>query len=104
MATDAAGTFGRDEDERTALIEALVAEFRRSSAYSVLFSQAVAVRLGVNSTDMECADLLFLNGPMTAGRLAGLTGLTTGAITGVINRLERRGWVQREADPSDRRR
>ena len=104
MATDAAGTLGRDESERETLIAALVDEFRRSSAYSVLFSQAVAGRLGVNSTDMECADLLFLNGPMTAGRLAELTGLTTGAITGVINRLERRGWVQREADPGDRRR
>jgi DNA-binding MarR family transcriptional regulator len=41
---------------------------------------------------------------MTAGRLAELTGLTTGAITGMIDRLERRGYARREADPSDRRR
>jgi DNA-binding MarR family transcriptional regulator len=104
MEMTANGTLGRETEARLALVGALMEEFRRTSAYSVLFSQAVAGRLGVNSTDMECADLLFLNGPMTAGRLAELTGLTTGAITGVINRLERRGWVRREADPTDRRR
>jgi DNA-binding MarR family transcriptional regulator len=43
-------------------------------------------------------------GPLTAGRLAELSGLTTGAITGVVDRLERAGWAHREADPNDRRR
>ena len=77
---------------------------RTISAHSVLFSQAVADRLAMNSTDMECLDLLLLNGPVPAGRLAELTGLTTGAITGVVDRLERAGYVRRERDPNDRRR
>jgi DNA-binding MarR family transcriptional regulator len=86
------------------LFAALERQMRMVSAQSVLFSQAAAERLGMNSTDMECLDLLSLNGPMPAGRLAELTGLTTGAITGVVDRLERAGYVRRERDPYDRRR
>jgi DNA-binding MarR family transcriptional regulator len=70
----------------------------------VIFSHAVAERAGMNSTDMECLDLLILMGPMPAGQLAELTGLTTGAITGVIDRLEKAGYARRERDPNDRRR
>jgi DNA-binding MarR family transcriptional regulator len=89
---------------RAELTDALGREMRKVSAQSVLFSQAAADRLGMNSTDLECLDLLSLNGPLPAGRLAELTGLTTGAITGVIDRLERAGYVRRERDPHDRRR
>jgi len=71
---------------------------------STLLSAAIAARAGINPTDLESLDLLRRHGPMTAGRLAALTGLTTGAITGVIDRLERRGYARREADPTDRRR
>jgi DNA-binding MarR family transcriptional regulator len=49
-------------------------------------------------------DILSTSGPLTAGRLAELTGLTTGAITGVVDRLERSGFVRRERDANDRRR
>ena len=76
---------------------------RDASGCSVLFSQAVADSAGMNPTDLESLDLLARNGPMTAGRLADLTGLTTGAITGLIDRLERRGYARREPHPSDRR-
>jgi DNA-binding MarR family transcriptional regulator len=89
---------------RASLIGAILLELRKVSAFSVLFSQAVADRIGVNPTDQECGDLLNIFGPMTAGRLAELSGLTTGAITGVINRLEQAGFVQRTQDPTDRRR
>ncbi|MBO0763077.1 MAG: MarR family transcriptional regulator [Hyphomicrobiaceae bacterium] len=75
---------------------------RDVSGQGVLYSQAVAARLGMNSTDLECLDHI-LRGPVTAGRLAELTGLTTGAITGVIDRLEREGLARRESDPDDRR-
>jgi DNA-binding MarR family transcriptional regulator len=74
------------------------------SAATIMFHQAVADRLGLNPTDHKCADLLILKGAMTAGELANLTGLTTGAITGVIDRLEKAGFVRREDDPNDRRR
>ena len=96
MATDPMG--------RAELLEALNQEMRAVSAQGVLFSHVVAGRLGINSTDMECLDFVNMMGPMTAGRLAEVTGLTTGAITGVIDRLERAGFARREKDPDDRRR
>jgi hypothetical protein len=56
-----------------------------ASGQGVMYSQAVAQRLGINSTDLECLDHIVLRGPLTAGALAEATGLTTGAITGVID-------------------
>ena len=88
---------------RKELIAALDAALREVSGLGVLYSQAVAGRLGINSTDLECLGHVASEGPLAAGALAEATGLTTGAITGVIDRLERAGFVQREADPSDRR-
>jgi DNA-binding MarR family transcriptional regulator len=88
--------------KRQELEAALNAAMRDASGQGVLYSQAVAERLGMNSTDLECLDHI-LRGPVTAGRLAELTGLTTGAITGVIDRLERVGVARRERDPDDRR-
>ena len=68
-----------------------------------MFAKAVADRAGISSSDMDCMDFLNVEGRMTAGRLAELTGLTSGAITGVIDRLERAGFVRRERDADDRR-
>jgi DNA-binding MarR family transcriptional regulator len=86
-----------------AIEAALDRAMRETSAQSVLFSQAVADRVGMNPTDLESLDILARNGPMTAGRLAEMTGLTTGAITGLIDRLERRGYARRQPHPTDRR-
>ena len=83
---------------------ALFLEFRQMSTGAIMFHQAIADRLGLHPTDHKCADLIIRNGAMTSGRLAELTGLTTGAITGVVDRLESRGMVRRAADPRDRRR
>jgi DNA-binding MarR family transcriptional regulator len=58
---------------------------------------------GVNPRDFGALCLLLLHGPAPAGRLAELTGLTTGAVTGVVDRLEKGGFVRRELDPADRR-
>jgi DNA-binding MarR family transcriptional regulator len=71
-----------------------------------MLGHAVAERLGLHPTDWECVALLFdaEEEPVTAGHLAQLTGLTTGAITGVIDRLEAAGYARRERDPDDRRR
>jgi DNA-binding MarR family transcriptional regulator len=88
---------------RQQLIEALNAAMREVSGQGVLYSQAVAERLAVNSTDLECLDYILAGGAITAGALAEATGLTTGAITGVIDRLERRGFARRERDAGDRR-
>jgi DNA-binding MarR family transcriptional regulator len=76
---------------------------RRSSAQGVIFGQTVANTVGISGSDLECLDFLNLEGRVTAGRLAEVTGLTTGAITGVIDRLEEAGLVRRERDPADRR-
>jgi DNA-binding MarR family transcriptional regulator len=58
---------------------------------------------GVNPRDFGALCLLLLHGPAPAGQLAELTGLTTGAVTGVVDRLEKGGFVRRELDPADRR-
>jgi len=88
---------------RHQLIEALNTAMREVSGQGVLYSQAVAERLAINSTDLECLDYILGGGAITAGALAEATGLTTGAITGVIDRLERRGFARRERDANDRR-
>lgn len=79
-------------------------ELARSGGLSVLLSQAIADRVGVVPSDLEAMDLLRQTGPVPAGRLAEMTGLTTAAVTGLLDRLERRGWARREPDPNDRRR
>jgi DNA-binding MarR family transcriptional regulator len=88
---------------RAALLTELEHAVRRSSALGVIFGQTVASRVGISSSDLECLDFLNIEGRVTAGRLAELTGLTTGAITGVVDRLEKAGLVRRERDEEDRR-
>jgi DNA-binding MarR family transcriptional regulator len=88
---------------RSELIMALNRAMRDASGHGVIYSQVVAERLGINSTDLECLDFVVMRGPQTAGELAKATGLTTGAITGVIDRLERAGFAQRDRDKDDRR-
>src|SRR5690349_24865620 len=83
---------------RTELLRQLEEALRKVSAQSVLLSDTVARLVGLHSTDLECLDLLYLSGPATAGRLSAHTGLTTGATTAVIDRLERSGWVRRTRD------
>src|ERR1700676_5237633 len=76
---------------------------RRHSIAIVLFHQAVAERLGLGPTDHKCLDLVRERGAMTGSDLAAITDLTSGAITGVVTRLERAGYLRREPDPHDRR-
>ncbi|MDQ3410617.1 MAG: MarR family transcriptional regulator [Chloroflexota bacterium] len=94
----------RQELQRPHLIEALLAVLTMVTGQSVLFSQAIADQVGLNPTDLEALEVLLRQGPLTAGKLAEITGLTTGAITGVVDRLERKGYARRETDPGDRRR
>jgi len=91
-------------EERTALIESLSLAMRKVIVETVLLFDLLAERIGINATDMQCLNILDYEGPVPAGRLAELTGLTTGAITAAIDRLERAGYVQRVRDPHDRRR
>jgi DNA-binding MarR family transcriptional regulator len=90
--------------ERSQMIEHLIGELKISSSRGIIFHQTLADFLGLNITDHKCLGFLLEEGPQTAGRLAELTSLTTGAVTGVIDRLEKAGYVTREKDPHDRRR
>ena len=88
---------------RAALLQELENAMRIVQAQGAVFAEMVADRADVSSADMDCIDFVNVEGRMTAGRLAGLTGLTTGAITGVVDRLEKAGFVRRERDETDRR-
>lgn len=77
---------------------------RRHSTAAVLFHHAIAENLGLGPTDHKCLDLLREGRAMTSSELAAITGLTTGAIAGVVARLERAGYLHRKLDPKDRRR
>ncbi|MEO3873017.1 MarR family transcriptional regulator [Nonomuraea sp. B12E4] len=77
--------------------------FRRYLSAMVLNSLATAEAAGLNTTDYYALNLLDLTGPLTSGELAARTGLTTGATTRLIDRLERGGYVRRAPDPADRR-
>lgn len=88
---------------RSDLLKQLDETLRKVGVQSVLLSDTVARLVGLNSTDLECLDLLDMAGATTAGRLAQHAGLTTGAMTAVIDRLERAGFVRRLRDRRDRR-
>jgi DNA-binding MarR family transcriptional regulator len=85
-------------------IQAIIEKRREMSTETIMFHQNVADVLGLHITDHKCLDLIRQYGAMPAGRLAELTGLTTGAVTGIIDRLEKAGFVRRANDPKDRRR
>ena len=94
------GSSGREER-----LKEMSAVMQTFMAYAVLFQEAVARAAGLNATDLQCANLLLMHGPATPGELAERAGLTVGgAITGVVDRLERANLVRRVPDPADRRR
>ncbi|MEU4251347.1 MarR family transcriptional regulator [Amycolatopsis sp. NPDC026612] len=77
---------------------------RQGSTFTVLRHARIAERMGLSGTDHKTFDLVIqVGGPLTAGRIAELTGLSTGAVTGVIDRLEKVGLVRRVRDTEDRR-
>ena len=88
---------------RSELLAEVNAEAPRHGASAVRLSIAVAHQLGLPPTDVQCMGLL-MDGPAAPSDLAARLGLTTGAMTKVVDRLERAGYVSRSADPADRRR
>ena len=89
--------------KRKALHESLERHIRLMIAGTILFNQKVADRLGFRLTDMQCVNVLDLLGPCTPGKLAEYTGLTTGGVTVLLDRLEKEGWIKRSPNPGDRR-
>jgi DNA-binding MarR family transcriptional regulator len=90
--------------DKRKVFDELVYEIRRSQEATQRFDDAVAEAAGLNRTDMRCLDVIGLEGPVTAGRLAEATGLTSGAMTTALDRLERAGYARRVRDTADRRR
>jgi DNA-binding MarR family transcriptional regulator len=93
-----------DDSGRSELLDAVLLATRKLTGQGIVFSQAVADRLGLAVTDTEALEQLAALGRATAGQIAELTGLTSGAATRMIDRLEQSGFVRRAADPADRRR
>ncbi|UBU18496.1 MarR family winged helix-turn-helix transcriptional regulator [Nonomuraea gerenzanensis] len=89
---------------RAELVAAVTAAARRHHAAYTLFNQAMAERLGLHPTDLQCLSLLGLEpGPHTTGDIAKLTGLTSGSATRLVDRLEKAGLAERRPDTHDRR-
>jgi len=86
------------------LIDELIQEFRASGNQDDAFDTIAAERLGVSDTDLRCLNIIENARGITAGELASRAGLTAGAVTGVIDRLESRGYARRLPDTADRRR
>ena len=92
------------ERDREELESAFDVETRRMGSMATLHNHAIADAIGLHQTDQECLDLLDWAEPLTAGEIARHLGLTSGAVTGLLDRLEAGGWVRRERDAADRRR
>ena len=90
--------------DHSQLLDSLEEQSRELSTRTVIFHHLIGERLGLNPTDHKCLDVIIRNGtPMTASQLAEETGLSTGAITGVVDPLEKAGYVKRKRDQNDRR-
>jgi DNA-binding MarR family transcriptional regulator len=110
MSTRPTSTTGKRQaaaasERRAELLAQLQRAAQTSTTDGILFHQAVADRVGLHVTDLRCLNLLTQSGPLTAGELGQQLGLgTTGAVTRMVDRLERAGYVRRQPDPRDRRR
>ncbi len=91
-------------ESREELAAAVTDLVRRHQIAQDAFDEAATARLGVNRTDGRCLDILDRHGRLTAGELAREGGLSTGAVTTLVDRLERMGYVRRVRDTEDRRR
>lgn len=89
--------------QREDLIRALSMAAQRSGNLNVLLTHSIAEQVGLSATEFESLDVLGERGPLTAGQLARCCGLSTGGVTGMIDRLEKAGFVKRAADAHDRR-
>src|SRR3954447_12847519 len=85
-------------------IDSVLRSLRKVNLQGSFLGQTVAIRFGLSESDIETLEQLIDMGASTAGKLAEVTGLTSGAVTRVIDRLEQGGYVRRVADPADRRR
>lgn len=93
-----------DKMAKTNLMNKLLEDLHKYGMRTGIFQQNMAHKMGVVHTDLKTADILNEKGPITAGELSKITGLSTGSVTALVDRLEKAGYVRRERDVSDRRR
>lgn len=93
------------QSDRAALLGKLWDLGRRMSTQTVFLHEAIAQTVGLNATDTKCIDLVLRapKGMLSPGQIAELSGLTSGAVTHILNRLEKRGFIERLRDERDRR-
>jgi DNA-binding MarR family transcriptional regulator len=89
--------------DKKKLVNQVIAGVRENSIGVVLFHQAVGRILGINITDMKCLDIIVIRGLVNPSQLAKFTGLSTGSTTAMIDRLEKKGLIERRPNPKDRR-
>jgi len=94
---------GGRADRRGTLTQAIREALRDLSVELSLLNQRISGHLDLRGTDLQCLDLIDRHGPLSPSMLARLAGLHPATMTGVIDRLERGGWILRERDPADRR-
>ncbi|QDQ10986.1 MarR family winged helix-turn-helix transcriptional regulator [Streptomyces spectabilis] len=94
----------QDAPDRADVLRRLTEAGRESSSVTVMFHSAVAARQGLNATEAKTLDLLERDGPLTAKDLVQRTGLAPASVTGLVDRLEAKGFVRRVKHPSDKRR
>jgi DNA-binding MarR family transcriptional regulator len=92
------------KDSKRELVGRLIAAFRDAGTQDAAVEGLAAERLGISAADLRCLNAIENAGGLTAGELAREVGVTTGAVTGALDRLERAGFARRVADPADRRR
>jgi DNA-binding MarR family transcriptional regulator len=90
-------------DYKDELVRQVIIDVREYGITNVLFRNIIANRLGVNITDIECLGLLFHKGISTPSQLSEYTGLSSGATTAMLDRLEKSGIIERRPNPEDRR-
>ena len=90
-------------EKKQVLVNELIRLARAHEAANDAFDEVAREKLGINRTDLRCLNIIENEGPLTAGRLAELSGLTTAAVTSVLDRLEHAGYARRVRDQQDRR-
>src|SRR5215207_8027194 len=91
------------KEDKDQLKQQVILEAREYGIGSVLFRHAIGEKLGLSATDMECLGLIFLKGLATPSEVARYTGLSSGATTAMLDRLEKSGLIERRRNPDDRR-
>jgi DNA-binding MarR family transcriptional regulator len=103
ISSESAGTDAGAARRRRRLSNAIKESLRELSIQLSLLNHQVGVRLDLKDVDLDCLDLIARHGPLSPSALARRAGLHPATMTGILDRLERSGWIARERDPADRR-